>query len=215
MSSGNRTRSSQCTGPKQSQLRPIPVSRAMALTAAGQTTPTPPAQPSTQQTVTAHQRTTDEWWKHAVIYENLSAQLSGFRRGRHRRHQGNYVAAGLPARPGHRRNLDHADVPSPGVDYGYDISDYTAIDPVYGTMADFDRLVSEAKKREIRVIMDYVINHTSDQHEWFKESRSSRTNPKRDWYIWRDGKRQTAGNKGEPPTTGSRGLATRPGPGTR
>jgi alpha-glucosidase len=80
------------------------------------------------------------------------------------------------------------------VDYGYDIADYTAIDPVYGTMADFDRLVAEAKKRNIRVIMDYVINHTSDQHAWFKESASSKTNPKRDWYIWRDGK-----GPGQPP----------------
>ena len=84
--------------------------------------------------------------------------------------------------------------PSPLVDFGYDISDYTAIDPLYGTLADFDRLVSEAKKRDIRVIMDFVPNHTSDQHPWFKESRSSRTNPKRDWYIWRDGK-----GPGEPP----------------
>ncbi len=67
-----------------------------------------------------------------------------------------------------------------GVDYGYDISDYTAIDPVYGSMADFDNPVAEAKKRNIRVIMDYVINHTSDQHAWFLESRSSRDNPKRD-----------------------------------
>ena len=78
--------------------------------------------------------------------------------------------------------------PSPGVDYGYDISDYTAIDPEYGTMADFDHMVAEAKKRGIRVVMDYVINHTSDQHPWFIESRSSKDNPKRDWYIWRDGK---------------------------
>ena len=84
--------------------------------------------------------------------------------------------------------------PSPLVDFGYDISDYTAIDPLYGTLADFDRLVSEAKKRDIRVIMDFVPNHTSDQHPWFKESRSSRTSPKRDWYIWRDGK-----GPGEPP----------------
>ena len=82
--------------------------------------------------------------------------------------------------------------PSPGIDYGYDISDYTAIDPLYGTMADFDNLVAEAKKRNIRVIMDYVINHTSDQHKWFLESRSSRDNPKRDWYVWRDGKGETA-----------------------
>ena len=89
--------------------------------------------------------------------------------------------------------------PSPGVDNGYDIADYTALDPRYGTMEDFDNLVAEAKKRDIRVIMDYVINHTSDQHPWFKESRSSRTNPKRDWYVWRDGKGQTATDKGQPP----------------
>ena len=78
--------------------------------------------------------------------------------------------------------------PSPQVDFGYDISDYTAIDPQYGTIADFDRLMSEAGKRNIRVIMDLVLNHTSERHKWFQESRSSRTNPKADWYIWRDGK---------------------------
>jgi alpha-glucosidase len=86
--------------------------------------------------------------------------------------------------------------PSPGVDYGYDIADYTAIDPEYGTMADFDHMVAEAKTRGIRVIMDYVINHTSDQNAWFKESRSSRDNPKRDWYIWRDGKMGPDGKPG-------------------
>ena len=84
--------------------------------------------------------------------------------------------------------------PSPQVDFGYDIADYTAIDAQYGTMADFDRLVQEVKARNIRVIMDFVANHTSDQNPWFIESRSSRTNPKRDWYIWRDGK-----TPGQPP----------------
>ena len=64
--------------------------------------------------------------------------------------------------------------PSPQVDFGYDISDYEAIDPQYGTMADFDQLVAEANKRHIRVIMDMVMNHTSDKHKWFIESRSSR-----------------------------------------
>ncbi len=78
--------------------------------------------------------------------------------------------------------------PSPQVDFGYDISDYEAIDPQYGTMADFDRLVAEAQKRGIRIIMDLVLNHTSDQDPWFKESASSRTNPKADWYMWRDPK---------------------------
>jgi alpha-glucosidase len=78
--------------------------------------------------------------------------------------------------------------PSPQVDFGYDVSDYVNIDPMYGTLADFDRLMSEAKKRGIRVILDFVVNHTSDQHAWFLDSKSSKTAAKRDWYIWRDGK---------------------------
>jgi alpha-glucosidase len=76
--------------------------------------------------------------------------------------------------------------PSPDKDFGYDVSDYCDIDPRFGTLADFDRLVAEAHRHGIRVILDMVMNHTSDQHAWFKESRSSRENPKRDWYIWRD-----------------------------
>jgi alpha-glucosidase len=76
--------------------------------------------------------------------------------------------------------------PSPMADFGYDVSDYTDIDPVFGTLADFDRLVGEAHRRGLRVLLDFVPNHTSDRHPWFLESRSSRGNPKRDWYIWRD-----------------------------
>jgi alpha-glucosidase len=78
--------------------------------------------------------------------------------------------------------------PSPQVDFGYDISDYENVDPQYGTLKDFDRLVDEAKKRNIRVILDMVLNHTSDKHKWFIESASSRKNAKRDWYVWNDGK---------------------------
>jgi alpha-glucosidase len=78
--------------------------------------------------------------------------------------------------------------PSPMADFGYDISDYTGIDPLFGTMADFDALVSAAHAAGLKVILDLVPNHTSDQHPWFIESRSSRDNPKRDWYIWRDPK---------------------------
>src|SRR3984893_2345265 len=78
--------------------------------------------------------------------------------------------------------------PSPQVDLGYDVSDYEDIDPMYGSLADFDRLVAEAKKRNIRVILDFVVNHTSDQHKWFLDSKSSKTSTHRDWYIWRDGK---------------------------
>jgi alpha-glucosidase len=84
--------------------------------------------------------------------------------------------------------------PSPQVDFGYDISNYEDIDPQYGTLADFDRLIAEAKKRNIGIIMDLVLNHTSDKHPWFIQSKSSKSNPKRDWYVWKDGK---AG--GEPP----------------
>lgn len=76
--------------------------------------------------------------------------------------------------------------PSPDKDFGYDVADYFDIDPKFGTMADFDRLLTEAHKRGLHIIMDLVLNHTSDQNEWFKESRSSRDNPKRDWYLWRD-----------------------------
>lgn len=78
--------------------------------------------------------------------------------------------------------------PSPMVDNGYDISDYTAIDSAYGTMKDFERLVSRAKRRGIKIVMDLVYNHSSDRHAWFIESKSSRKNPKADWYIWRDAK---------------------------
>jgi alpha-glucosidase len=80
------------------------------------------------------------------------------------------------------------------VDFGYDVSDYRDIDPQYGTLADFDRLVAEAKKRNIKVILDFVVNHSSDKHHWFVESEKSKTNPYRDYYIWRDGKAN-----GQPP----------------
>ena len=76
--------------------------------------------------------------------------------------------------------------PSPNWDWGYDISDYCAVAPEYGTLADFRRFLAEAHGRGIRVILDLVLNHTSDQHAWFLESKSSRDNPKADWYVWHD-----------------------------
>lgn len=76
---------------------------------------------------------------------------------------------------------------SPSQDNGYDISDYQAINPQFGTMADLEALIRQAKARDIRIIMDLVVNHTSDEHRWFKVSRQSRANPYRDYYIWRDG----------------------------
>lgn len=75
---------------------------------------------------------------------------------------------------------------SPMKDFGYDIADYTAVDPLFGSMADFDQLLQTAHSLGLKVLLDFVPNHSSDQHPWFIESRSSRTNPKRDWYLWRD-----------------------------
>ena len=136
----------------------------------------------------AAQGTPDPWWKHAVIYEIYPRSFQ------------DSTGDGIGDLRGITQRLDYLQslgvdaiwlspiYPSPQVDFGYDISDYENVDPQYGTLADFDELVAEAKKRNIRIIMDMVMNHTSDKHPWFVESRSSRTNPKRDWYIWRDGK---------------------------
>jgi alpha-glucosidase len=77
--------------------------------------------------------------------------------------------------------------PSPMADFGYDISDYTDIDPVFGTLAEFDALVGDAHRRGLKVLLDYVPNHSSDRHPWFIDARSSRHSAKRHWYIWRDG----------------------------
>ena len=76
--------------------------------------------------------------------------------------------------------------PSPGLDVGYDVSDHSRIDPIFGTEADFDRLVAETHRRGMKLVLDLVMNHTSDRHAWFEASRSSRDNPYADWYLWRD-----------------------------
>jgi len=78
--------------------------------------------------------------------------------------------------------------PSPMKDFGYDISDYYNIHPIFGTLKDFDELLNNIHKRKMKLLLDFVPNHTSNEHPWFLESRSSRTNPKRDWYIWKDSK---------------------------
>ena len=139
------------------------------------------------------------WWKNAVIYEVYPRSFQDT--------NGDGIGDlnGITQRLDYLKDLGVDAIwltpvyPSPHVDFGYDISDYENIDPQYGTLADFDRLVAEAGKRHIRVIMDMVMNHTSDQHTWFLESRSSRNNPYRDWYVWHDGKGETATSKGEPP----------------
>jgi alpha-glucosidase len=129
-----------------------------------------------------------QWWQHAVFYEIYPRSFADSN------NDGIGDLNGITAKLDYLKDLGVDAIwitpcfPSPQVDFGYDVSDYENIDPMYGTLADFERLASEAKKRNIRIILDFVINHTSDQHSWFKESRSSRDNPKRDWYIWRDGK---------------------------
>jgi len=136
----------------------------------------------------------DDWWKTAVIYE-IYPRSFGDSNG-----DGIGDLNGITEHLDYLKNLGIDAIwiapfyPSPEVDFGYDISNYEGIDPQFGTMADFDRLQAEAKKRGIRVICDLVLNHTSNQHPWFIESKSSRTNPKADWYIWHDGK-----PNGQPP----------------
>lgn len=128
------------------------------------------------------------WWQHAIIYEVYPRSFADS--------NGDGVGDlnGITSKLDYLRDLGIDAIwitpcfPSPQVDFGYDVSDYVNIDPMYGTLADFDRLVGEAKKRNIRVILDLVVNHTSDQHPWFIDSKSSRTAVHRDWYIWRDGK---------------------------
>jgi alpha-glucosidase len=127
------------------------------------------------------------WWQTAVIYQIYPRSFQ----------DGN--GDGVGDLRGIEQRLDHvielgADAiwlspifTSPMADFGYDIADYTGIDPLFGTLADFDALLAAAHAHGIKVILDLVPNHTSDQHPWFMESRSSRSSTKRDWYIWRDG----------------------------
>src|SRR5579859_6324593 len=127
------------------------------------------------------------WWKRVIIYQIYPRSFQDS--------NGN----GIGDLAGIRQRLDYLAwlgvgaiwispiFPSPMMDFGYDVSDYCAIDPAFGSLADFDSLVRDAHSRSLKVILDYVPNHTSDQHPWFVASRASRAIAKRDWYIWRDG----------------------------
>ena len=140
-----------------------------------------------------------DWWKNAVIYEIYPRSFQDS--------NGDGIGDlnGITERLDYLKELGVDAIwltpvyPSPQVDFGYDISDYENIDPQYGTLKDFDHLIAEADKRHIRILMDMVMNHTSDKHMWFEQSRSSKDNPYRDWYMWHDGKGETATDKGEPP----------------
>jgi alpha-glucosidase len=136
----------------------------------------------------------DPWWKHAVVYEIYPRSFQDS--------NGDGIGDlnGITARLGYLEKLGIDAIwiapmyPSPQVDFGYDISNYETVDPQYGTLQDFDRLVAEAKKHNIRVVLDMVLNHTSDKHQWFVDASSSRTNPKHNWYVWSDGKPGTGKN---------------------
>ena len=128
------------------------------------------------------------WWQHAVFYEVYPRSFQDTNG------DGLGDLNGVTSRLDYLQDLGVDAIwltpcfPSPQVDFGYDVADYRAIDPQFGTLPDFDRLVAEGRRRQIRVLLDLVLNHTSDQHPWFKDARSSRQAPKRDWYVWRDGK---------------------------
>jgi len=129
-----------------------------------------------------------EWWKRGVIYQVYPRSFQDS--------NGDGVGdlTGIRSRLGHFQDLGVDAVwispvfKSPMADFGYDIADYRAIDPLFGTLEDIDALIADAHARGLKLILDLVPNHTSDQHPWFVESRSSRDNPRRDWYIWRDAK---------------------------
>ncbi len=134
------------------------------------------------------------WWKNAVVYQIYPRSFCDSNG------DGMGDLNGITSKLDYLKNLG-VDVlwlspvyQSPGDDNGYDISDYRAINPEFGTMEDFDRMLSEAHSRGIRIVMDLVVNHTSDEHAWFCESTASRDNPRRDYYIWRD-----ADKDGNPP----------------
>ena len=134
-----------------------------------------------------------KWWQSAVVYQIYPRSFKDSN------HDGigdlngiieklDYLNDGTPACLGVNAIWLSPFYPSPMKDFGYDISDYCAVDPLFGDLASFDRLLAAAHQRGMRVIIDWVPNHSSDQHPWFIESRSSRDNPRRDWYIWRDPK---------------------------
>jgi alpha-glucosidase len=126
------------------------------------------------------------WWQRGVIYQIYPRSFQDSN------------ADGIGDLPGIASRLDYCErlgvealwlspiYPSPMADFGYDVSDYTNIHPMFGTLDQFDELVAQVKRRGMRLILDFVPNHTSDRHPWFLESRSSRASPRRDWFLWRD-----------------------------
>ena len=127
-----------------------------------------------------------DWWRGAVIYQVYPRSFADTN------------GDGIGDLPGITRNLDHIAslgvdaiwlspfFTSPMKDFGYDVADYCDVDPVFGTLADFDRLIARAHALGLKIITDLVFAHTSDQHPWFHDSRKARSGPKSDWYVWSD-----------------------------
>jgi len=135
-----------------------------------------------------------QWWQHAVFYEIYPRSFADSN------NDGIGDLKGITSKMSYLHDLGVDAIwispcfPSPQVDFGYDVSDYENIDPMYGTLKDFDQMVAEGQKHHVSIVLDFVVNHTSDQHAWFLDSKSSKTAPHRDWYLWRDGK-----GPGQPP----------------
>jgi alpha-glucosidase len=134
-----------------------------------------------------------DWWRHGVIYHIYPRSFAdsngdgvGDLAGVTARLD--YLNDGTPSSLGVDAIWLSPFYPSPMKDFGYDVADYTGVDPLFGTLDDFDRLVAAAHARGMRMVVDLVPNHTSDQHPWFVSSRSSRESPRRDWYVWADSK---------------------------
>jgi len=145
----------------------------------------------------------DDWWRRGVIYQVYPRSFADSD------NDGVGDLAGLIEKldylnDGTERSLGVDAIwlspihPSPGFDVGYDVADYDAIDPLFGTLDDFDRLVAEAHRRGIRIVLDLVMNHTSSAHRWFEESRRDPAGPFGDWYLWRDGVRDRFGRLHKP-----------------
>ncbi len=136
----------------------------------------------------------NKWWKSAVIYQIYPRSFADSN------YDGIGDLQGIISKLDYLENLGIDAVwlspvcKSPQDDNGYDISDYQDIDPMFGTLEDMDELIKEAGKRNIRIIMDLVLNHSSDEHYWFKEAKKSRENPYHDYYVWRDGAEGTPPN---------------------
>lgn len=144
------------------------------------------------------------WWQRGVIYQIYPRSFGDTNADGIGDLQGildhlDYLNDGTPASLGVDAIWLSPIYPSPDRDFGYDVSDYVGVDPKYGSLADFDRLVEACHTRGVRVILDLVLNHTSDRHAWFESSRSGRTGPHASWYIWRDSPGRSITGRRRPP----------------